>query len=598
MHNSEIQPGENHGALPWGARVAFRVAIVLLGFLRVWILRFYIEPDGVNYLDIAREYLKGSAGHAINGFWSPLWPWILMAVEGAAHGRSYWEVPVLHALNFLAFWVSLLCFEDFFRELMAVTRPSDADGNEVNTGTDWAWWTLGYALFAYCSLVMTPASIDSPDVMVTALVFAASALVLLFGQRSGKSLGIAVALGIVLALAFLAKTAMFLVGFVFVACALIAAWPSNASERKIALRNVAIAGAVFVLLSLPWIVALSRAEHRTTFGDSGRIAYWMYTHGVQSTFHYHGEHPEAGVAEHPVEAVETHPAVDSFARHAVGSYPLLFDPSYWYEGIHPHFSVAGQRLVFRQTVPMYFLMAISQAVLFAGWLVLVAFCGWRGYVGRVIGLAYVWLPSAEGIALYFMVHAEARFVGAFVVVCWASLFLAARMAESIHLHRVVTGVLVVTSLVIAVPVVHISARDYFGNAIPRWHVQWGVCQALESMGIAPGERVAVIGDPTVANYWAHCGEWSVVADVQPDAAREFWSADAATRARIYSELRGLGAKALVVAPGLGGGMAEGWKPIGATGYGVYILDSGADESGGADGVGKMPASAKSLKFTN
>jgi hypothetical protein len=334
---------------------------------------------------------------------------------------------------------------------------------------------------------------------------------------------------------------------------------------------VAIAGAVFVLISLPWIVVLSRAEHRATFGDSGRIAYWMYTNGVESTFHYHGEFPQSGAAAHAVQAIETHPAVDSFARHPFGSYPLLFDPSFWYEGIHPRFSVAGELLIFRETVPTYLLMATSQAALFAALLALIAFCGWRGYYSRVMGLTAVWLPGAAGIALYFLVHAEARFVGAFVVVCWCALFAAVRMAETLVLRRVVAAVLVVTSLAIAVPVLHVSVEDYFARVVPRRHVQWEVCEALRSMGVAAGERVAVIGDPTVAHYWAHCGEWSIVADVQPEAAREFWAADEPTRERIYRELRGLGVKAVVVAPGLGGAVSEGWRSVRETGYGVLVF---------------------------
>jgi hypothetical protein len=184
-------------------------------------------------------------------------------------------------------------------------------------------------------------------------------------------------------------------------------------------------------------------------------------------------------------------------------------------------------------------MATSRAALCAGWLALVLLCGWRGYFSRVFALAAVWLASGAGIAPYFPVHAEARFVDAFVVVCRCALFVEVRAAEPSRSQRLVTGVLVVISVAMAVPVVHVSVEASFDRVSRRRHVQWDVCVGLKSMGVAAGERMAVIGDPTVANYWAHCGEWSVVADVQPEAAQEFRSADEVTRARIYSELRGL-----------------------------------------------------------
>src|SRR5256885_5480727 len=39
---------------------------LFLGFLQAWAYRFYIEPDGVNYLDIARAYLKDRKSTRLN----------------------------------------------------------------------------------------------------------------------------------------------------------------------------------------------------------------------------------------------------------------------------------------------------------------------------------------------------------------------------------------------------------------------------------------------------------------------------------------------------------------------------------------------------
>ena len=55
--------------------------ILVLGFLQAWAGRFYIEHDGVNYLDVANAYARRDWRHAINGYWSPLYSWLLAIVE-------------------------------------------------------------------------------------------------------------------------------------------------------------------------------------------------------------------------------------------------------------------------------------------------------------------------------------------------------------------------------------------------------------------------------------------------------------------------------------------------------------------------------------
>ena len=37
----------------------------------------FIDPDGVNYLTIARRYAAGDYRRAVNGLWSPLSPWLI-----------------------------------------------------------------------------------------------------------------------------------------------------------------------------------------------------------------------------------------------------------------------------------------------------------------------------------------------------------------------------------------------------------------------------------------------------------------------------------------------------------------------------------------
>ncbi len=71
-------------------KLGSRVAILALGFIQTWAGRFYIDPDGVNYLDVAQAYARRDWSLAINGYWSPLYSWFLAIIDsqiGAACGH-------------------------------------------------------------------------------------------------------------------------------------------------------------------------------------------------------------------------------------------------------------------------------------------------------------------------------------------------------------------------------------------------------------------------------------------------------------------------------------------------------------------------------
>src|SRR5690348_8377371 len=51
--------------------------VALAGFVQAWANRFYIEPDGLSYLDIGYAYLHRDWPNAVNAYWSPLYSWLL-----------------------------------------------------------------------------------------------------------------------------------------------------------------------------------------------------------------------------------------------------------------------------------------------------------------------------------------------------------------------------------------------------------------------------------------------------------------------------------------------------------------------------------------
>jgi hypothetical protein len=51
---------------------------VILGGALVGHYRYQINPDGISYISVAQKYLAGDFAGAINGYWGPLYSWLLM----------------------------------------------------------------------------------------------------------------------------------------------------------------------------------------------------------------------------------------------------------------------------------------------------------------------------------------------------------------------------------------------------------------------------------------------------------------------------------------------------------------------------------------
>lgn len=50
-----------------------------------------VNPDGISYLDIADAYLVGDLSNVVNGYWCPLYSWLLavaLRLTGARLPRS------------------------------------------------------------------------------------------------------------------------------------------------------------------------------------------------------------------------------------------------------------------------------------------------------------------------------------------------------------------------------------------------------------------------------------------------------------------------------------------------------------------------------
>ncbi len=328
-------------------RTLFWLITLSAGFLQVWAARFWISPDGNNYLDVASAYLRGDWTHAVNAYWSPLFSWLLALCLGLFRPSSRWESTLLHLLNFVALLLALRSFEFFFQAFLRAQKTLAWTGDAEEPLSDLGWWTLGYGLFLSTSLYVLSVSATTPDMFVAVFTYLIAGLILrIWAQRGGWLLF--AALGFTLRCAYLTKTFYVPMTFVF----LPTAWLATENPRK-TLKQAVLGFAVFALVAGPWIAVLSRAKNRVTFGDVGKLNFAMMIDQIPQPFFWQGEN-NTGTPKHPVRQLLSKPRLYEYAVPVGGTYPPAYDTSYWMEGVRPHFGLRGFLRVLRQSAGTYF----------------------------------------------------------------------------------------------------------------------------------------------------------------------------------------------------------------------------------------------------
>jgi hypothetical protein len=545
-------------------RLTFWTFALIAGILQAWSYRFFIEPDGVNYLDIASAYLRHDWAAAINGYWSPLYSWLLAAILGTVHPSAYWESTFLHLLNFISYLVALRCFEFFFRRLLvlvATRYPNTVDGQGL---PEWAWWIIGYTSFLLAALRLITLGMDTPDIVLAAFLFLSTGMVVDLAHRRCSVLSYTL-LGVVLATAYFAKSVMFPMSFVFMFTAAF----SGASGKRPEPRVLATLAA-FALVSWPFVGAISRAKGHLTFGETGKVAYLNEvkpsTIASPVVASQNSEAP-AGLSRQ----LFTEPAVYEYGSVPLsGTFPPWYDPSYWYTGTAVPFDSVQQVRAAIRGITNYLRILSVEKEWIAGWLVLALFAGaWRETLKRWFELWFLWFPAVVMLALYALVLVEPRYVGAAMAVTWIALFCALPWRQIGATPRLGVAVVLAIAITTGAALANEQSANLAGCFHRTPHVQWLVAQRLGQMNVQLGDHVAVLGHTTVADYWAHLAGLRIVADVPLEAVTSYWTAGPEKRVAISSRLGGLGIKVLVT--DLRPVVMEGWVPLGNTGYYAQIL---------------------------
>ena len=79
-----------------------------------WLISWLtIAEDGLSYIEIGEAYFRGDWKHAINGYWSPAYSWVLGFALSLVHPSRTMESTVIHIANFVIYVFSIIAFDYF-----------------------------------------------------------------------------------------------------------------------------------------------------------------------------------------------------------------------------------------------------------------------------------------------------------------------------------------------------------------------------------------------------------------------------------------------------------------------------------------------------
>lgn len=573
-------------------RVVFWSIVIVLGFVQIWSHRFLVDHDGVAYLDIGGNYARGAWSAAINGYYSPLYSW-LMAFAFLLKVPRPWESTVLHLINFVGYLGAFAAFEFFLRELFRGKKAGLDSEEDKTTGlSENAWHALGLGLFLYSALYMANISGSSgqgdgstPDIFVMLFVFLAAGLLMRIHYGLAHA-GTYTTFGATLAFGYFAKTALFPLSFIFMAVAGFISF----RQRKI---SFLLAPLCFALIATPWVAVLSHAQGQFTFGDNGKLSYrWLVAE--------HANWPEwGGQTEkeenliHPPRLLSTDPPIYEFATPVAGTFPLWYGSSYWLQGWKFHFSRTGQMRVLHESHINFWEILDHQKEYLVLLVLLILVQGAAlAYSKTVLSLWPLWLPCLAAFGMYALVRVEPRYVAAFTVMTWVSLFAAARLPAKDSVRSFANCAVLATFLATAAGVLHGGIHDFQSIRRTAPGEQFEVAAGLRKLGVLDGQSLATIGIPHDSYYWARLAGVRVITEIPTPNVNQYWFGTPATQEKVRFLFAQAGAVAIVtdVMPSEVKYQQSsqpvhlpGWKQIGNTSYFLFPLRTGASVNSAADG---------------
>ncbi|HMK34974.1 MAG TPA: hypothetical protein VK463_07910 [Desulfomonilaceae bacterium] len=542
-------------------RAVFWITGILAGGLVAYATRFFLNTDGVNYLDLGEAFSVDGWSGLLNLTLSPGYAFLLEAARTVLHISRIDEVAQLKIVNFVGFMVSMAACETFVRSVDGYITQAEQEGEGFLPLPERL--VLMYGAFLIAALAWIKLRTVAPELFVFALVILASATILRI-RVAPKGYRNSVLLGLCMGFGYLIKTFFLPFSLVF----FFLAGLCSGSLKK-AVITVAVGISVMLLTCSPLIFGLTKKLGHFSYGEAGNFNYAKLVSGT-------------GTPIHPPLELNQRPKVLYFKDGPGGTYPGAYDLAYWSLGMRPAFDPGTQIHILMRNVwrlcaqsPWFFAVVIvwflAQSRIGSLWI--------RPVLPPSIVLLLA-LPAIAGVGLFCLIEMEIRYCAPFLFLGMAALITCPRYGfhRGNAPRKAIFGAwgLAAFMMILCISsVVDESIRGLYStdgklSYKDRFLEQVKVKDFLRKNGIAKGDRIAIAGAPHL--YWARLAEATIVASI-PETD-DFLAVDPLKRNAAVQSLGRIHAKAVIAKnPGFKDLEKEGWVQVPGT-QDYFVLLSG------------------------
>ena len=233
--------------------VLFIYTILSIIFINYY--QFQINPDGINYINIAHSYISGNFYGSINDYWSPMLSWIIIPF------LYFGQTPVT-----VLFSIKIMSLIFGFITIIGIRQLSYRFEMDETIRTVILFTVIIPVLYFSLSII-------TPDLLIVCVLVFYLAIIFNFEYPSKLSNG--AFCGILGALAYLSKSygLLFFIVTFLIFNFLQYFRNSDRYRKKKILKNFILGFTIFFVISGFWIGLISNANGKLTFGTAGASNY-------------------------------------------------------------------------------------------------------------------------------------------------------------------------------------------------------------------------------------------------------------------------------------------------------------------------------------
>jgi Dolichyl-phosphate-mannose-protein mannosyltransferase len=546
---------------------------VILGYVRYD--PYQIDGDAISYMDIASSLVHRRWHEAINGLWNPGYPIVLAIAKEITRAGRMQELQVFYWANFLIFVASLGCASFFVWSLLSFRARTIAGTQPRDTWVlpDPLVYLVSYGIVLQSWLhEFSPGKIRVDGLFATLLLLAFGCIIRILDTRRVLAY---LGAGLFLGLAYLVKSPGLVIALVTMPLLVFVLYQQK--RLKDSVWKLSLMAGLFLLACGPYIAALSLQKHRFDAGDSARLNYAWLVDGTEPQHLLNNQSYRFGNSrvelKHSEIELMANPVVLSFNRFPDATYAPWFDPSFFNEGIEPHFSLVRQiRLTATQARHLILFFVNHSFILIL--LVLCAIWGTRSgaYEGFRQLLFMFYCLFSFCILMYTSVHFLDRYIAGLL---WPAciITLAVFVTTDSRKRGMISGAAVFMSLAIllsgAQTVIRMRQSVIFSGKTHGWYstAEYGTARELPGHGVTPGSVVSCYRACNTGPYWARLAGVRITSEIydpkymsDAEDGNSSWS-KLPNKSGIFQALKATGSKGIIGLFERTPNASEGWEHL-------------------------------------